>query len=258
LAICRIFAGGYQHTVPVDFFDSMENLQVEILRGRTPVTDQARITSKKFPTDVARNDCVSKALEWGADRVLFLDVDHKFEPEAVVRLLESEHDVVTGRYHVKRPPYHPNLYLTPKEAHTPGHYKTVHYGQGVFPVDRCGAGALGLSRRVLETVGFPWFRYAQDPEPPHDLSVSEDFYFCERAQAEGFTIWADWDAAFGHVVTGIVDEHWRSHYLSEMERSIATEKPELAEKLVVCGYPEGYTLPSGQTVTDYHARDLVG
>ena len=257
LGIGVVVSGSYEHQMPTKFVQSFHALHSAIHRAQAPtVTGLDMIWSGKFPTDVARNEVCRTALADGCDRVLFLDADHQSSPDAAIRLIESRHPIVTGRYHVKKAPYHPNLYLTPLEAHTVGDFRTVHYGQGVFPVDRCGAGALAIDRAVLEAIGDPWFRYMKDPRPPHDMAVTEDFYFCERAQAEGFQIMADWDAEFGHILTGVVTGDWYKGYIETMEAGIAHGQPELAEKLVACGFPDGHTLPSGQVIRDY-ADDSV-
>ena len=261
LGIGIVTAGGYANYLPSAFFWSLYALHSEILQGKLNVylpkekqiTANTLIRSGKFPTDAARNEICQQALDQGVDTLLFLDADHTFEPKAVERLLSHPYDVVSGRYHVKSPPFQPTLYLTPKTAHAPGNYQSIHYGQGVFPVDRCGAGALAISRTALEKVGYPWFRYGADPKPPHDLSVSEDFYFCERVQAEGMQIWADWDATFDHVAVLPVTEYHRRAYLDEMEQAIGAGKTELLESIVACGFPEGHALPSGHVVPSYEA-----
>ena len=251
-----VTAGGWANFIPAQFTWSLWALHSEILTGkfnmRLPddqqVTSMTLIRSGKFPTDAARNEICQKALDDGVDALVFIDADHSFMPEAVARLIAANRPVITGRYHVKAPPFQPTLYVFPKGAHIKGKFKSIHYGQGIFPVDRCGAGALVIRREVLQAIGFPWFRYAEDPEPPHDLSVSEDFYFCERAQAEGFTIWADWDATFDHISVHPVGEEHRRAYLDLMEDGIASGQSELVDSVVACGFPDGYTLPSGEVV----------
>lgn len=256
LAIGILTSGGYQYFMPNEFVWSFYALHSHLLRGKTPATGIRLIRSQKFPTDVARNDVCLEFLRTDADRLLFLDADQTFAPEAIERLLRSEADIITGRYHVKRPPYHPNLYVVPREPHQPGTYKRVHYGRGVFEVDRCGAGALLVKRHVIEQIGFPWFRYGVDPNEPHDLAISEDFFFCERAQQQGFHIMADWEAELGHATMGTVTGDWSTSYLQPMEDEIP-DRPDLLDHLVCCGYPEGYRLPSGHVIPPYE-RDHRG
>ncbi len=252
LGLGIVIAGGYVDGIPPPFERSLYALHSELLRGQcAPVSDLLRIDSGKFPTDVARNEVVREALDGRCDALLFLDVDHVFEPAVIRRLLAADVDIITARYHVKKPPYHPNLYLRPKTAHVAGDFRTIHYGQGVFPVDRCGAGGLLVKAHVLRKMQAPWFAYSQSPHPPHDRDVTEDFYFCEKAQAAGFTIWADWHAEMGHITHGVVDGTWYSEYLRRVEHEVEEGNDDLVSSLVVCGYPDGYRLPSGHVVAPY-------
>ncbi len=246
-----VLSGRYENDVPTPWMWSMWKLHSAIWRGVTPIRDLVLIKSYKFPTSIARNQICQTALDEGVDRLVFIDVDHDFEPEAITRLLSHDLDIVTARYHVKQPPHHPNLYMVPRGAHSEGEYKTVHYGRGVFEIDRCGAGGLAIKREVLESLGFPWFQYEVDPHPPHDLAVSEDFYFCRKAQEAGFAIHADWDATMQHLVQASVGEEERKVYLGGMEREIEAGSDHLVDQVVVRGYPDGYTLSNGVTIKDY-------
>ncbi len=259
VGIGLVLSGGYAEIVPKDFMLSLLDLEREVLQGRAnkelsdAITDFVLIRSHAFPTDVGRNDICSQALAAGVHALLFLDCDHVFDANLLTRLLLADKDIVTARYHVKVPPYHPNLYVRPKATDNAieGDFRPVHYGKGLFPVDRCGAGALLVKWHVLNTIGFPWFRYQPDPRPPHDLRTSEDFYFCQRAQEEGFTIWADWETEAKHLVRGQVTGKWYTEYLQPLEQQLMGDQPELAEPLIVCGYPDGYTLPDGQVIPAY-------
>ncbi len=257
-----ITAGGYNDRIPTLFVWSLWALHSSLLQGilndKLPSDQHINgfelLRSTKFPTDCARNDICQQALDKDCDALLFLDADHEFAPSLLSNLLAHRKSIVTGRYHVKQPPYHPTLYVTPTEAHTEGNFKAVHYGKGLFPVDRCGAGALLIRREALEAIGFPWFRYKADPKPPHDLSVSEDFWFCERAQEEGFTIWADWETEAKHLTQGSVGIEWQAEYLAGVEERIAGGDESLIPSLVACGFPDGLTLPSGHVIPPYEPK----
>lgn len=260
LGIGLIFAGGYSTAIPTGFFASMYALHSEILSGKTnrqcddgqQITALELIRSGKFPTDCARNEICQKALDTDCDVLLFLDVDHLFEPDILPKLLNRDKLIVSARYHVKSPPYHPNFYVVPRNGFAvAGRYKAVHYGTGCFEIDRCGAGGLLIRREAIERIGFPWFRYQAAPEPPHDMSTSEDFYFCQRAQEAGITLWGDWDATMDHLYTKPIGPEWYESHLRLMEEEIAAGQTQLVDELVACGFEDGYTLPSGHVVEPY-------
>ena len=51
----------------------------------------------------ARSSMLGKALDWGADVVVFIDDDLSWEPEDLLRLLSTEGDVVGGNYRYRNP-----------------------------------------------------------------------------------------------------------------------------------------------------------
>lgn len=233
LAIGVVTSHGFP--IPADFWLSYEGLCTHLRSGEAPAELESfyRISDTGFPVDVARNQIVRKMLSTDADALLFLDCDHIMPPDLFDRLHAHGKDVITARYHVRRPPYHPNLYVAHPLAQA-GHFKTVHYGTGCFEIDRGGAGALLIQRRVLEAIGDDWFRYQRNPteHEPNDFSVSEDFWFYEQAQKAGFTCWADWDTEVWHLATVPIGGTHYDGYLRLMEQAMT---PELARSIVVCG-----------------------
>lgn len=235
--------------VPVDFWKSYERLAARLRSGETRVTYYERFVADAFPTDVARNQIVRYMLAKDFDALLFLDADHVFEQDLFERLASHGKDVITARYHVKRPPFHANAFVQYHSA-KPGFFKTVHYGKGCFQIDRGGAGALLISRRVLEAIGEDWFRYQRNPNPdePADFSVSEDFWFYQRAQECGFSCWVDWETEARHLATVDIGKEQHDVYLRAMEQQLT---PELAAELIVCGYDAPLEVAPGFRIAPY-------
>src|SRR6188768_601027 len=69
------------------------------------VTDCRTIVSRKFPTDVARNEICAGALACGADYLLFLDADMVHPADMFEKLLAHDKPVITARYHTKKAPF---------------------------------------------------------------------------------------------------------------------------------------------------------
>lgn len=253
LAIGVIVAGFPMKVVPVDFWKSYERLAARLRSGSTAVTYYERFVSDAFPTDVARNQICRYTLAKDFDALLFLDADHVFEPDLFERLASHGKEIITARYHVKRPPFHANAFVKHPSA-APGFFKTVHYGKGCFEIDRGGAGALLVTRRVLEAIGEDWFRYQRNPNPaePPDFSVSEDFWFYQRAQECGFSCWVDWETEARHLVTADIGREQYDEYLRHMERALT---PALAAELVVCGYDEPLEIAPGVLIPPYRAME---
>lgn len=265
LAIGLLLSHGFP--APTEFWDSYELLMHHVQSGQTnrllpenlKISDVNRIKSTSFPPDVARNEVVRKFLESDAEYLLFLDCDMRFPVDLVAQLLRAQKPVITGRYHMRKPPYHAAVYVKHK-VHTGAHaYAAVHYGTGVFEIERAGAGALLIRRDVAEAIeariGPNWFRYQRGPEPPHDMSVSEDFWFFQQVREAGFSCWVDWDCECEHLQLCAINGEWNAGYLAAQVRELPSlpveRKQAVLDSLVVCGYPDGLTLPTGDHLQPY-------
>jgi hypothetical protein len=56
-------------------------------------------------------------------------------------------------------------------------------------VDSVGSAAMMIHRRVIEKMPFPWFRFLY--KESGEILLTEDHYFCWKAQACGMEVWAD-------------------------------------------------------------------
>lgn len=251
------------------------------------ILDVKELRQTSFPVDFARNEVCRSFLTTDADALLFLDADQTFPADLVERLVRADKAVITGRYHMRKPPFHPVCFVKHK-VHGGRHaYSPVHFGRGVFEVERGGAGCLLIAREVLEAIDrrhrdrwadflaspeaaacpawlretFPtapvtqWFRYQHGPDAPYDMSVSEDFWFFQQARECGYPCWCDWDAECGHLQEFTLTRDWNVTYLdkqiAELPRLDEAKRREILDSLVVCGYPDGLTLPTGDHLAPY-------
>jgi len=265
LALGLLAAHGFP--MPTEFFFSYETMKEHIRTGRSnvglpehlQVTDLRVIRSTAFPIDVARNEIVAKSLREGFDYLFFADCDQTFPEDCVQQLLKHDKHVISGRYHMRRPPYHAVAYVKHRTMDGPHCYAPVHYGKGLIEIERGGAGCLLIRQDVLETIesriGPNWFRYQRGPEPPHDYTVSEDFWFWQQAREAGFSCWMDWDVECGHLQTFAINRSWNESYLDAQVRELPKMSPDERQKaldsFVVCGYPDGIRLQSGDFVPAY-------
>jgi hypothetical protein len=212
------------------------------------------VLSRKFPTDVARNEICASVLEGGEDWLLFLDCDMVHPATLLERLLSTEKRVITARYHLKKDPFNAVVYMKHRTKVGPNRYGAVHVGQGVFEIERGGAGALLIHRSVLTAihtnVGHAWFRYQPAPDPPFDLTTSEDFWFYEQARRAGYSCWCDWDVVVPHVGMMAIDDSFNGPFLrtqlSEYENP--DRRDVVLQNTIVRGFPDGMILgePDGE------------
>ncbi len=208
------------------FANPVENAKVGELLGTkkwTWIFDMSPV----FPIDRSRNEAVRRALDMGADYMIFLDADNTQPLDALPRLLErvlkggkyrhdgadcaTDHcDIVSGLYHMKKSPHQPvSAIYTNYGTHKA--YPICTDFQGLVECDIIGCGSLIVTREVLEKIGYPWFKYIDWYEDGSEIST-EDVHFALRARQEGFRVWTDTTIQVGHVAsTEITTKNWMAH-----------------------------------------------
>lgn len=213
---------------------------------------QAFMNEKSSMVTKARNSLAEKALNFGADAILFIDSDLVFPADALVRLLRHNLDIVGATYNKRVPPYE-----------TLGHFlgapRDLSAG-GLVEADYLPGGFLLIRTSVLKGIPKPWFfeTYYRSPEsamesflgladdqyseaPPPELRkavaevpglqewlqsqrddkvefdagyMSEDYNFCRKARKAGHRIWCDLDLTYSLSHVG--------------ERAVRCERPQPA------------------------------
>ncbi len=159
----------------------------------------------------ARNMLAQRALDDGADWILFLDDDHVFAPDLLMDLLAWEKPIVGGLY-MQRAGSHEPVALNK----TDGGYEPIDLttlpGEGLLKVDALGAGALLVRSEVFRAISSEadWFSYGHDQA---GWTASEDVIFCEKAAEAGFPIYVDLGSPVGHMAPSaiwpsFVDKEW--------------------------------------------------
>lgn len=197
----------------------------ELLPPGRALTSARLINSQGFPVDTARNEICRLVLdEDNADYLLFLDADMRHPANLAHRLLSHNLPLVTGRYQMRKPPFH--TVAMRKAGPGPHDFKAIEDQRGLVPVDRAGAGCLLISRQVLEDVrllaGDNWFQYQVGPSGLR--TVSEDMWFFEQAQLAGYQPWCDLDAVCTHISAFEIDPSWQKPYLEARDRAEAAKE----------------------------------
>lgn len=149
----------------------------------------------------ARTELVERAIDWQADAMLLLDDDHKFPPDAALRLMRHDLDFV-GVNQPRRS--EPTEFSATDFQLRPVRTTKAKADAGLVEEVRHNGLALCLIRMsVIEAIRRqhkgPLFQF----EPMGDGFKTEDVYFCELARAAGINIHVD------HALsreTGHVDE----------------------------------------------------
>lgn len=157
-----------------------------------------------------RNKIVST---FQGDWLLMIDDDQLFTPDLAMRLLrrldQPRVDVVVPLILRRSPPHEPVLELLPTGATELVRVKLTDQS-GLLPVYAAGTGIVLIRRRVFERIGEPWFE--RHPR------LSDDYYFCVRAQEAGCGVFCDLDVRVGHVApmavwpTRLPNGRWAAAY----------------------------------------------
>lgn len=154
----------------------------------------------------ARNTLAQLCLDEGYDYLWFMDDDHAFPPNMLVKLLAHEKKLVTPICLTRQPPFPPVQYTERLEDGTG--YLPVPFSatdtEGLVELEAGGCAGMLIHRDVLASIEAPWFEYGD---------VSEDLLFCQRAKEAGFEIWCDLTCRLGHITTAtvypaVIDGEW--------------------------------------------------
>ena len=157
----------------------------------------------------ARNNLMAKMMSnTAATHFMFIDADIRFEPDAILKMMACDKEVIGGLYPKKALPVNYVINLNPQ---------TKVQGD-IFTVDTMGTGFLLFKREVYEKLiaAHPETKYVDDvglgkqyepmmysifdckiDERGHYLS--EDWLFCRRWSALGGEIWAHGKVLLNHI-----------------------------------------------------------
>ena len=165
---------------------------------------KAVITTQSILTDLAMETAVEKFLKTDCGWLLFIETDMSHPADAIERLLRHNLPVVGGVQTWKTKPFTPMVYRYRNKAfwgvgedtqQKTGPYQAVDEREldgRLLQVDGIATGCLLVRRDVFEKIKRPWFSFREG---------TQDFYFCRKVLAEGFTIHCDSSVTCGHFTT---------------------------------------------------------
>ncbi len=138
--------------------------------------------------------------EIDGDWIWFIDDDHAFQEDILVKLLSHGVDIVTPLCLRRNQPF------LPVPCVDDDFMDLNLYGESeLVEVQHAGSSGMLIRRRVLDALEPPWFELAHEPD---GRPVSEDVNFCRRAVEAGFKIHVDTGVRLGHITTAVVWPTW--------------------------------------------------
>jgi hypothetical protein len=207
------------HTMSATFMVGDEQVKPEI---------QTFIVSCSLLTE-SRNRLVAEAINWEADYMLWMDADHVFPRDALVRLLSHNLPIVGCNYARRFNPTAPTACVD-NEGKIEITYSPK---EGVGEVAHMGLGLCLMDMRVFAAMdkhyeGSFWPLFVIEPAPGGIASIGEDVYFFKKIRAAGIPIHCDhglsWDV--GHIAETILTqahcekdrERWASFQATKLDK----------------------------------------
>ena len=162
-----------------------------------------------YTVEMARTMAADRALEAGADWLLFVDSDVVPPSDALANMLEHDADVCFGYYLASRGHGEETCLFEPggdqyDRCYTKMHLHLLRDG-GTRKVEVRGGG-LGFAlvrASVFGRIREPWFRFSWDRDS-RKKRLSEDLHFCTRCREAGIALIGDTRADCGHVRNTVV------------------------------------------------------
>lgn len=158
----------------------------------------------------ARSAMLRKALDAKADIIVFIDHDLSWRPADLLRLVETEGEVIAGLYRFKKPEEHYMGVIDDDAEHMP----RVR-ADGCIKATRVPAGFLKITKEAVDRFmsAFPDLMYGPKDAPSVDLFNhgayqgqwwGEDYAFSRRWLSIGGDIWIVPDLDLDHHASGAV------------------------------------------------------
>jgi len=229
----------YGHQVTTSYCNSLLRLMSQKPDPECPYSCMIHIQSGMALVTQARNNCVAEFMKSGADKLLFIDADIGFTPEAVKRLIKFDSEVVLTPYPVKG-------YVDGGKGITfIIHFKDkenyVVDKEGFTEITAGPTGFMMIDRTVIEKMAaaYPekkcvnsrmvgnkvekmddyWYTFFETAVDPINGYLGEDIAFCNLWRKIGGRLYADTKTSLvhygGNAFTGSVDMIFEREEISD-------------------------------------------
>lgn len=140
------------------------------------------------PLEYKRTNLARRALADNVDWILWLDSDHTFPPDTLLRLLDADRPIIGCNYASRRSRQAIGFTLDGRE---------LRPGRGIETVGALGMGVFLTRADVFKAIPQPWFASKFVGE----AFLGEDVHFCNQGKAAGFPVAVDHDLSneVGHI-----------------------------------------------------------
>ena len=124
------------------------------------------------------------------DYLLSVDSDIILPRDALSKMIAADKDIISGLYIQRIPNTHTlEVYMSTANGGCTNIPYALIKDRGVVEIVACGMGCALIKSTVFQTLQYPHFFYKS--ALTRQKTISEDVYFCTKARAAGFSVWAD-------------------------------------------------------------------
>jgi hypothetical protein len=139
-----------------------------------------------------RHKLVQHARTADSTHILWLDADHRFPKDTLVRLLAHDVDIAAASYAERRIPPRPVTFLHDEgDGGVDERLYIEPDATGLIEVASMGMGVMLTRIEVFAYTPAPWFQIGWHTEK--QSYIGEDIYFARKAREHGFKVFVDQD-----------------------------------------------------------------
>jgi len=171
-----------------------------------------------------RNHVVEQAMAWGADRIVFLDLDQVYETDLLKRLIARQDELeageeilpplaamVPGRGYVKSSKMKPFQRLAWRMKD--GEFSPVDTSEGeVIQADFPTCATVILDVKTFESLRKPWFYFKYKPEDWAQVHGEDAVLFLRIKRELGVDSYVDTTIKVGHMHQFVIDETYSERF----------------------------------------------
>ena len=179
--VAILLQGNWRY-LPREFFEGFLEIAMHTM-SKFKESDIGILYVKEACIDVGRNLAVKQALAWGADYLLFVDLDQRLRDDTLEKFARAmsereELDLVSALIAYRAWPHHPNFVNVGEAGDL--YLPEIAGRRGLLEVDLVGMGCVLIRRRVFTAVGPPWLVFIRGRDGA-SIEMSEDIYLMFRA-----------------------------------------------------------------------------
>lgn len=147
-----------------------------------------------------RNMCIDAAIEHDCTHILLVDDDMAYKPEALLKLLEHDKDIVSGLYLSGAYPHQAIVFDIADEDGSAFPIYLVDNLKGLIPIVAAGLGFVLIKTSIFEKLEKPYVRLGE----LNSEEWCDDIGFFKRVREAGIQSYCDLEVMVGHMKSMIV------------------------------------------------------